>query len=387
MGNTKKCPYCGKEILADMTICGYCGTKLTETVTGEKEENINGTEQSEEKKENKSVGKIVIGVAILAAAIGIAFFIYSKSDPVKYNQAVEQMEKADYESAAETFLEISDYKDSQVLYMQCIYEQGKTAMEKGDYQTAKQLFESIAEYEDSKELIGRCNHLIEVSNDKEPPTISGIEKSKNIQSGTEFNMTEYIADNISITDNVTSDISDYTVVCDDDAFDQGSGKINTQTAKELEFNISAKDEAGNETVFKTTLNIDPVHVTVDNPRPVIYDGEFGTLKLVDFKRDSTFGNGGYLIILEFKNETDKDAIAYLPGNGTSINDYQVSALYEEASIQPGKTGRMTCYISGDSIPADIGSYDQIESWVCITYTNDTEGLYFINTLFDTNVAN
>lgn len=61
-------------------------------------------------------------------------------------------------------------------------------------------------------------------------------------------------------------------------------------------------------------------------------------------------------------------------------------FYEEASIQPGKTGRMTCYVCGDSIPTDIGSYDQIESWICIIYTDDTKGLYFIHTLFDTNMA-
>lgn len=438
MKDTKVCPNCGKELPADMNICGYCGTRLSDTAT-EKDETVKKVEEESEKAETKehdreldqqapntknASGKIIIGIAAAALIVLVAYFAYANSAAGKYAKANKAIEKADYSTAFDILEGIPDYKDSQRLSMLCAYEQGKeakengdyekaktffdsipeyedaeslsiacvyelgkTAMEEKDYLKAKELFDSIPEYEDAKELSEQSSHLNDVANDKEAPKISGIEEDIDIKSGIEYNFKEYVAKKISITDNVTKEIADYNITCDNEAFEQGTGNIDTRKAQTLEFSISAKDEAGNEASVKTNLNIKPVHITKDDPNPIIYDGKYGTVKLVSFTHGVIYASPEYHWVFECKNMDDKKVMYYFPSTETFINDYQVpSYYYDTPEVAPGKIGQVEFGLSDEDIPEGVGDYNQIQTLFCISYPDEDHSFHYISLLIDTNAA-
>ena len=438
MKDTKVCPNCGKELPADMIICGYCGTRLPDIVAEkdemvkkveEKSENLGTQEPHQETgiqvpNNKKASGKIIMGVAVLALIFIVAYFAYGNSAAGKYTKANKAIEKADYIAAYDILAGIPDYKDSQRLSMLCAYEQGKEAKENGDFEKAKaffdsiseyedagslsiacvyelgknameekdylkakELFDSIPEYEDAKELSEQSTHLNDVANDKEAPKISGIDENIDIKSGIEYNFKEYIAKKISISDNVTKDITDYSVSCDNEAFEQGTGNIDTRKAQTLEFSISAKDEAGNEASVKTNLNIKPVHITKDNSNPIIYDGQYGTIKLVSFTHGERYGIQGYTWIFECKNKAEKNVEYYFASDLTFIKDYQVENYYIDSNIvAPGKIGQVEFGIDDEKIPEGVGDYNQIQSALCIKYPDDEHSFHYITVLFDTNAV-
>ena len=417
----KKCPKCGKDVLDDMKICGYCGTELPESraeeesvpVKSEKEDEINSSK-------SKISGKMIAIIAAAAIAI-VGIVIYQNSDSTKYSKANKLLEKGDFLQAADTFQsiseyknaqemykkciyeqakglmesedyqgamdyleEISDYEDAQGLYKKCIYEQAKIMMESGDYEEAIERFEQIIDFEDSKELSKECTHNIAVLQDKEAPVIEGLEASVDVLCATEFNLKDYIAERISIKDNVTDNITEYSVNSDSDLMDKGSGRINTQKAGIVSATIVAKDEAGNEGSAAIDVNIKPIHVTRENPNPVVYDGEYGKITVVSFNHGDYFGKSSYRIELEFSNRTDKNLVVYLPQT-TSINNYQVEAYFTYESVGAGKTGVMESYIDDEKIPESVGDFNQIDSEVCIGNYEDLQAFYSIPIVIDTNV--
>lgn len=400
MKDTKICPKCGKELPADMLICGYCGTRLLhseiekEKVTENTEEkitNANVTKQdSNPHASNKKTAswKIVGIIAVIAVIAVIAFFAYCNSAAGKYSKANKAIENADYSTAYGILTGIPDYKDSQRLIMLCTYEQGKAAMEAKDYQKAKELFDRILEYEDAKALSEQSAHLYDVSNDKEAPVISGIDKEVDIQSGIEYNFKDFVSEHISISDNVSEGITDYSITCENEAFEQGTGKIDTRRAQTLEFSISAKDEAGNEAIVKTNLNINPIHITRDNPNPVIYDGQYGTVKLVSFTHGEKYGEPEYNWVFECKNMAEKRVMYYFPSTETFIKDYQVTSYYYDTpEVAPGKIGQVEFGLPDEEIPEGVGDYNQIQTLFCISYPEEEHSFYYISVVFDTNAAN
>lgn len=399
MKDTKVCPNCGKEVPADMTLCGYCGSKLLDSTTDieeptkETEEELKTVEQPAQQLKTKQPGKdnpsrkIVAGLALIAVICVAAFFVYSNSSAGKYAKANKAIENKDYSTAYNILTGISDYKDSQKLATGCIYEQGKAAMEAKDYQKAKEYFDSIPEYEDAKLLSEQSSHLNDVANDKEAPMISGIDEEIDIKSGIEYNFKDYVADKISISDNVTEEIKDYSVVCDNEAFEQGTGKVDTRKAQELKFTITAKDEAGNEGVFNTKLNIKPIHITKDNHDPVIYDGEYGTIKLVNFTYESRYDSPGYYFDFECKNKTDNSVEYYFASSLTFIKDFQVTSYYIDSNqVAPGKIGQVEFSVEDSEIPEGVGDYDQIETAFCMGNPNEEKSFHYISLIFDTNAA-
>lgn len=438
MKDTMVCPNCGKELPADMKICGYCGIRLSDTAT-EKDEPVKKVEEEPAKAKTeeqdqeldqqapntkKASRKIIIGIASVALIVLIAYFAYANSAAGKYAKANKAIEKTDYSTAFDILAGIPDYKDSQRLSMLCTYEQGKEAKENGDYEKAKsffdsipeyedagslsivcvyelgkhameekdylkakELFDSIPEYEDAKELSEQSAHLNDVANDKEAPKISGIEEDIDIKSGVEYNFKEYVAKKISIKDNVTKEIADYNISCDNEAFEQGTGNVDTRNAQTLEFSISAKDEAGNEASVKTNLIIKPVHITKDDPKPIIYDGKYGTIKLVSFTHGEKYGTLGYTWIFECKNKTENNCEYYFASDLTFIKDYQVENYYIDSNIvAPGKIGQVEFGIDDEKIPEGVGDYNQIQSALCIRYPDDEHSFHYITLLFDTNAA-
>ncbi|MDO5138249.1 MAG: hypothetical protein Q4D71_07270 [Oscillospiraceae bacterium] len=265
----------------------------------------------------------------------------------------------------------------------CTYEYGKELMDSEKYDEAHKVFSSMADYEDSISLDRLCLHMIDVQNDTEPPVISGLEESVSVLCGTNFNVKDYLRKNITINDNVTESVSEYSVTCDDDLYDIGSGNVKTTRVKDLTFVISAEDEAKNEAKREMVVSLKAIHVTKDDSHPTVYDGEYATIKVSSFKHGEFYGEKEYQFMFEVKNKMDKPLVVYLPSS-TSINDYQVGAYYIVSSIAPGKTGLMESSISDSDIPDSIGDYNQIDSDVCLMEDGEDRPFYSIPIVFDTN---
>lgn len=434
MSGTRKCPKCGKELMDDMLICGYCGEKLpvldqnetTEQAPSEEQvsKDMGNSELSSKTEKKRSSGKVIVGIAALIVVAVVAFFAYKNSAPGKYSSAVKAMESEDYEKASTILKEISDHKDSQDLYSQCILELGKASMEDGNYQEAidyltsipeyenskelckqciyelgkasmkeekyqeaKDYFNSIAEFEDSKALIQECDHLTDVMNDKEAPIISGLDENVHIQCGTPYNIKDYIKEHIEISDNVTTEITDYDVNSDSDAYEKGSGKIDTRDVHEFVVEVTTKDEAGNEASAKINVTTDPIHITRDNRTPVIYDGEYGTVKFMRLVHDSQFGSPAYRFLFECTNKTDATVEYYFGTDFLTINNYQVTYYYSGSdTVAAGKTKQLEFLIYDKDIPEGVGDYNEIQSAFCMKHDEDESSFYRIAVLFDTNAV-
>lgn len=329
--------------------------------------------------------KILIGVIALVVIVCIGVCIYVNSSPAKYTKAQKAMNNNEYQSAAEIFEKIPDYKDSKELFNKCAYEYAKSLLEKSQYEEALGYFDKISDYENVPDLITQCNHQIDVKNDTEPPVLSGIEDTINVKAGTEFNIKDYLTEKMSITDNVSSNITDFSVSCENKLFNQGSGDIDTEAAETLDVIVTAKDEAENEGQLNIKVNIKPIHVTRKKPNPTIYDGKYGTIKIKEFNHGYIDGANEYQILFEIKNKTEDPMIVCLSSE-TSINDYQVGSYYTVSYIASGKSGIMESNIYENDISKDIGDYNQIDSKVCLSKSKDSDSYYVIPIIFDANAA-
>ena len=265
------------------------------------------------------------------------------------------------------------------------YNKGVKAQENKNYEEAIENFTQAGDYEDSKDRLTECTHLNDVANDKVAPSIMGLEEKIDITCGTEFNLNDYISERIKVEDNITKDIKEYSI-SSDEVYDRGSGIINTMENGEHEVIVTAKDEAGNKGETKFILSINPVLVTKDNPEPVIYDGEYATVKLKSFNHGEIFeysGMIGYYAKFDVENKCDEPITVYWSSH-TSINDYQVSPSYKISSVAAGKKGTTFTFFEDKDIPEEAGNFSQIDSIVCIIKDNEDKALFRIPTTFYTD---
>lgn len=357
-----QCPECGKEVSDKARKCPHCGYPL-EDIDFEKEEVAEETpietvgdhiskEVVEEKivKEKKAIPKkVIIGIisgVVVASLVGY----FATSNIRAYNKGKELYSQKKYKEAIEKFSDLDDYKDS-------------------------------------KKLLEKSKKMYAIQTDKTNPKIEGLESGSviEVQCGTQFNLNEYLKDKISISDDVTVDLKEYYTECDEKVYDSISGKVDTCYSGEFPVKLSAKDEAGNEGSLDFVLKLNPVHVTKENPHPVVYDGEYGTITIKDFKHGDIYGKSQYYVEFEITNNTEESMLVYLSSD-TFINDYQVGAYYTITDIAAGKKGTMESHIYEEDIPDDIGNYSIIESNVGIAKNVEEGGYYNIPIIFDVNVS-
>lgn len=355
------CPECGKEVSDKALKCPNCGYPL-EDMDFAKEEVVEETietvdediskEVAEEKivKEKKPIPKKVI-VGIIGGLVVASLIGYLVTSNIRaYSKGKELYSQKKYKEAIEIFSDLNDYKDS-------------------------------------KELLEKSQKMYAIQTDKTNPVIEGLEAGSviEVQCGTQFNLNEYLKDKISISDNVTMDLKEYYTECDEKVYDSISGKVDTCYSGEFPVKLSTKDEAENEGSLDLVLKLNPVHVTKENPHPVVYDGEYGTIKIKDFKYGDIYGMKQYYIEFDIDNKTSDDMLVYLTRD-TFINDYQIGAYYTITSIAGGKKGTMESHIYNEDIPQNIGKYSIIESNVGIAKNQEDGSYYRIPIIFDVNVS-
>ena len=324
-------------------------------------------------------------VIAIVAMVFVCLLTGCSAEKSNYNKGVQAQEASNYDEAIDFFTQSGDYEDSKERLIECYYGKGVNAQDEKNYEEAIESFSNTVGYEDSDERVLACQHALDVLSDNTPPVISGIDDKIDITCGTAFNINDYIKEKIKIEDDVTEDISDYSI-SGDGIYDRGTGVIDTMESGEHNISISAKDEAGNIGETTIILSLNPVVVSADNPNPIIYDGEYATIKLKSFKHGEIWeysGINGYYAIFDVENKCD-EAISVYWSMYTSINDYQVDASYEISSIAPGKKGTMLTYIEDSSIPEEAGNFSQIDSIVCIKKDSDDSSFYRISTTFYTD---
>ncbi len=227
-----------------------------------------------------------------------------------------------------------------------------------------------------------------IENDKTAPTFAGLEDGATIEvkGGVEFNLDEYLGEKLKVTDDVTEGQLDYHIDCESDAYDSATGSFDTQSAAEYPVTLVAKDEAGNEGKLGLVVKVVPIRVTKDDPTPLIYEGEYGTIRVKGFVHDTRYEIPAYYLDLEVANSSDKTIVAYLFSSYTAINNQQVGAYYVDNSIPSGYTGVMECEIHDSDIPDGIGEYSSIESLVGIAEAGSGSALYRIPISLDVNIS-
>ena len=351
------------------------------------------------KKTKRSIWILAIGIVLVAGVVAL----FCTANIRGYSRAQRLYDNGKYSEAYKIYSGLGDYRDSAEragdAKIRATYSEAEELFKNEDYEKASEMYGQILEYEDAAEKKELSEHLLKVKNDTTAPKISGIKPNEklSITCGTEFNLKEYLDDNIKITDDVSGEINEYNIrvikdVVDDvtekSLYNPASGEITTIVDGMLEFEILAKDSAGNEAAVKMGIELLPVHLSVENAKPVICDVEYGLIQIQNFQHGYIYGQNQYLITFYVENKTSDSMVVHLAAE-TFINDYQIiSGRYLPGIISAGKRGIIECIITDDNIPYELRDYPQIETTVCLRRDEmDEHSYYRVPLLIDIDAAN
>lgn len=224
--------------------------------------------------------------------------------------------------------------------------------------------------------------------DTTPPVISGLDEGAiiEVEYGEQFNLEDYLINHLTITDDGSESVPTSTFTVSDSIMSEDNADINTTIPGEYPVALTVTDDAGNESVLNFTLKINNLHITKDNPRPVVYDGEYGKVTLSDIRYGTEAGVTGYHFTFDIENRATADMAAYL--GDTYINDYKIAAYTDISTIAPGRKGSMETNIQDEDMLPEMEGFAQIESVVCIS-TNPLMGDMYtsIPVIIDRDVVN
>ena len=227
--------------------------------------------------------------------------------------------------------------------------------------------------------------------DETAPTISGVDEKVSIQCGTEFNLNDYLNENLKISDDKDTGEISYEIDCDESIYERETGKIDTLKDGEFPVNIIATDKAGNASEYKFTLSLEPIHISTENMTPIVYDGEYAKVQLLNAAHGYIDGTNQYEFEFEVENRTDELMDVYFGSSATTINKYQVGAYYTNSPIGAGNIGKSEIRIFDEDIPEDIGTITEIKTVLRIAKSepidSGKEPTVYVNVplVIDTNI--
>ena len=231
-------------------------------------------------------------------------------------------------------------------------------------------------------LLGGCG-------DETAPTIEGAQESVDVQCGTDFNLTDYVNENLVIKDDSGKD-PEVTIECDEKVYEKETGKIDTSKYGEFAVKITAKDAAEKKKKKEFTLNLNPVRLTKDDKTPVVYDGEYAKIQIKEFRHGDVYGEKGYYIESEVENKTDEGLSINLTGRDglTVINKHQIPVyVFDDSNnIGAGLIGTVEQSINDSDIPEDIGTIKEIITTFSIKKEGSEDRIFTIPVIIEVNAA-
>lgn len=200
------CPKCGADLDDDSDFCKKCGKKINkksinkkkttplqikpsdkeiydEAILLESKNNIKSLKKAIDKfssipdyddseehisnclsafkaQKSKRRKRIILSIAGVLTVFFIAFAVFATinwiAPEIKYNNAKEHFENADFDTAKNLFSELGNYKDSKDMVkkvdLQKKYNEGLSKFKKGEYSEAAEIFKSIIRYSDSRDM-------------------------------------------------------------------------------------------------------------------------------------------------------------------------------------------------------------------------------------------
>lgn len=378
-----KCPECGKEISDKAEACPNCGCpieKMEKTLIENDEDRTSESKDVMEfsendkvptKEERKMFSKKQKGILLIGCGvIVIALLVFLLTGNVRtYSTGKKLIQERKYGEAVQKFDKIKSYKDSEKLYTKSIYEYAKQLMQEEKFEDASKYLSKIIEYKDSEKLKIESQHLYDIQHDSEAPILSGIENGETIEIDYMeiFNLNTYLADKVKIVDNVTKDIKDYEIIADSAIYDKISGNVNSSNPGDYNINIQAIDEAGNVGKINFTLKVkDIVYVTLENPNPIIYDGEYGKVTLESCQHGYLDGLQQYRITFQIENKSGNTLSVWL--YDAYLNDNRVQAYTNGSQIASGKNGTSYSLIQDDDITKELKDFELMETNFLMGYS-------------------
>ncbi len=107
----------------------------------------------------KTIKRMFIALAILAAIIAVIVWTVFISPMMKYEDAKALLDDGKYDEAIVLFEELEDYEDSKQLITECTYLKAISFMENNMYDEAFAIFEELGDYKDSADMINKIKPL------------------------------------------------------------------------------------------------------------------------------------------------------------------------------------------------------------------------------------
>ncbi len=123
--------------------------------------------QLQKQKSRKTQRRFVLVLIIFLVLFGGGFLFFKYAIPyINYQNAVTDMNRANYDSAIEKFEKMSGYLDSDELKLECLYKKAIDSFYARNYDVSAEIFLQLGTYEDSQQkytesLIGTADGLME----------------------------------------------------------------------------------------------------------------------------------------------------------------------------------------------------------------------------------
>lgn len=186
--------------------------------------------------------------------------------------------------------------------------------------------------------------------DRSAPELSGINETVEVMCGTDFNIEEYLNENLQIKDETDDGTAEYklsdlehSITCEGSIYDEETGKIDTGDFGKFDFTLTIKDEAGNKSDLAFALKLNPLDI------------EKG---FYVYKDEISSGGFSVLGYCEYINKSEKflqiDSVEfeYLDAEGTTVCSTDMTE-YTPMYVAPGKNGYgQDTYASTEAILSD-----------------------------------